>query len=340
MLILSCDCELTKKSKTFLKAFVLCFCFFCILFFIETSSAHVDVTKDLDYKNSISIVHNSNIQNISILSNDRYVYFKVSKIINTNINSENKKLSSDCCSVVLQGRNNSYAYAYRRDSSYSADLYIKKTKLHGKEVLIEYKLRNGYFFHTLVLTDGWFVGSGGADIPYLNRFLEDLGAKIASKGKITNEDMRAAQGALRKLGIGHFIVKSPEGNVGVSIYIRGRTKTSVFKIKEGEYVSVPNSPSHYRKGVYTVQKSSLVDAAIYIAATDRWGVNRRNIIAYDVKKVNNSTNVKIWASNDNGKYVGRTTRNADNIIYKGITTKANSIPMIPNKKYIGEAILR
>jgi hypothetical protein len=331
----------TEKSKNYLKAFILCISLIFILSFIETPFASVDITKDNNYKNSLIISHKNSL-NVSVIdSNNKYIGFKVSKTVNGNMKTDKNKLTSGCCSVVLQGANNSFTYAYRRDSSYSADLYIKKTKLHGKEAIKEYKLVNGYFFHTLILKDGWFIGTGGTDIPYLNRYLENLGGEIASKGKITNNDMKTAQSSLIKLGIGHFIIKSPEGNVGLSIYNRGHTKTTVFKMKKGEYVSVPNSPSHYRKGTYTVKKSNLVDAAIYIAATDKWGVNRRNIIAYDVKKVDKTTNVKIWASSDNGKYIGRTSRGwQDNIIYKGVKTKANSIPTIPNKKYIGEATLK
>jgi len=286
------------------------------------------MNKDTNYENLIVNNYNKNIN------------LELTKSTNSNIKPDKTELSSGCCSVVLQGKNNTFAYAYRRDSTYAAPLYIKKTNLHGKEALKEYKTVNGYFFHTVVLKDGWFIGSGGADIPRLNRYLEDLGGKIASKGKITNNDIRLAHSAVRSLGIGHFIIKSPDGNVGVSIYNRGRSKTAVFKMKEGEYVSVPNNPAHYRKGKYTANKSSLVDSAIYTAATDRWGVNRRNIIAYDVKKMDKTTNVKIWASNDDGRYVGRKTMRADNIIYKGTTTKASSIPKIPSKKYIGEATLK
>lgn len=328
-----------EKPKNYFKIFILCSFLIFTLYLTETSEASIYTSNDINYKNSISTSLKKN-QDISVIdSNNKYITFKASKI-NENTKTDKNKLGSGCCSVVLQGNNNSFAYAYRRDSTYSADLYIKKTKLYGKEAIKEYKLTNGYFFHTIVVKDGWFIGTGGSDIPYINRNLEDLGGKIASKDKITNNDMKTAQQNLKKLGIGHFIIKSPEGNVGFAIYNRGYTKTSVFKMKEGEYVSVPNSPSSYRKGSYTVNKTRLVDAVIYIAATDKWGVNRRNIISYDVKKIGNATNVKIWASNDNGKYVGRKTNRADNIIYKGIKTKAGSIPIIPNKKYIGEAILK
>jgi len=324
------------KSGNLYKVFILAFFLVLTLSLIGTSVASVDITKDSSYKNFIS---DTNKNNLNIDSNNGYTTFKMSTS-NENIKAVDDELTSGCCSVVLQGKNNTFGYAYRRDSTYPADLYITNTKLYGKEAIKEYKLVNGYFFHTVVLKDGWFIGTGGADIPYLNRNLEDLGGKIASKGVITNNDMTIAQKSLRGLGIGHFIVKSPNGTVGVAIYNGGYTKTTVFKMGEGEYVSVPNSPSYYRKGIYTVNKSNLVDAAIYIAGTDRWGVNRRNIIVYDVKNINKTTNVKIWASNDNGKYVGRSTNRADNILYKGIITKATSIPIIPNKKYIGEVTLK
>ena len=287
-----------------------------------------NMDNDINYENLIVNKYNENIN------------FELSKSISSNIKTDKNELTSGCCSVVLQGKNDSFAYAYRRDSTYAADLYIKKVKLHGKQAIKEYKMVNGYFFHTVVLKDGWFIGTGGADIPSVNKALEDLGGKIASKGKITNKDMSTAQNTVRKLGIGHFIIKSPEGNVGLTIYNGGSTKTTLLKMKVGEYVSVPNSPSYYRKGKYTVNKSNLVDAAIYAASTDRWGVNRRNIIAYDVKKIDKTTNVKIWASNDNGKNVGRVTNRADNINYKGNKTKATSIPKIPKKIYIGEATLK
>lgn len=53
------------------------------------------------------------------------------------------------------------------------------------------------------------------------------------------------------------------------------------------------------------------------------------------------TKIKIWTSNDNGRYVGRNTgKKADHIIFNGKKIYASSIPKIPNKKYIGEVILK
>ena len=85
--------------------------------------------------------------------------------------------------------NNSFAFAYRRDSTYTANIYIEKTEFYGKEAIKEYKLTKGYSFHTIILKDGWFIGAGcglnknrkRSDIinPYDN--LEKLGVKIVSK---------------------------------------------------------------------------------------------------------------------------------------------------------------
>lgn len=86
----------------------------------------------------------------------------------------------------------------------------------------------------------------------------------------------------------------------------------------------------FRKRTYTVKKSKPVDSAIYIAGTDRFGVNRRNIMIYNVKnivqtsknskkinKTTKKTKINIWVTNDNGKYVGRSSNRSDNVIFKG-----------------------
>ena len=273
--------------------------------------------------------------------------------VNSNAKTKNKpktKIKDGCCSILLQVNASSYVYGYRRDSSYTANLYIKKVKLYGIEALKEYKTTNTYFFHSIIFKNGWYIGVGGSDNPSVNRYLENLGAKMVYKKSITSADMKKAMKKVKSLGIGHFIIKSPEGKVGVVIYNGGSSKLSIFKIKNGEYLSIPNSPRLFRKGIYTMKKSNPVDAAIYVAGTDKFGVNRRNIMIYNItnikytnkttQKTSAKTKIKIWASNDNGKYVGRSTgKKADNIIFNGKKILANSLPKIPNKKYVGEVIL-
>lgn len=335
----------SEKSKNYVKIFTLCMFLIFILSFIETSVASADISKDNNYiidvsKNSpplfISKISNSKI-------NNKHTNFKAKKTTSKNMKANKSKLGSGCCSVVLHGSNDSFAYGFRRDHSYSVDMYIKKTKLYGKKAIKTYKLTKGYFTHAVVLEDGWFFGIGGYDKPKLNKKLERLGCKIASKGEIKINDMKTALNIIKGAPMGHFVVKSPDGTVGVVIYNKGNKKGTikkVFKMKSGEYVSVPNGPSFYRKGKITTKKTNLVDAGIYIAGTDKWGFNRRNIIIFDVKKVEKGTNVNIWATNDNGKYVGRSSKKfVDNIIFNGKKTSAKSLPVIPNKKYIGNVTL-
>ncbi|MCL2114920.1 MAG: hypothetical protein FWH29_01695 [Methanobrevibacter sp.] len=328
----------TEKSKNLFKVLVLCIFLIFILSFIETVVASTDITTDNNYISGIS----KNNPSISVIDS-KNIDFKLINTTSKNMETHDE-LNSGCCSVVLHASNSSFAYGFRRDHTYSADMNIQKVKLNGKEAIKTYKLTNGYFTHAVVVEGGWFIGIGGWDDSKVNKNLEKLGGKIASKGKITNNDLKTALQYLKIRGMGHFVIKSPDGNIGVVIYNKGNkgsTIRTVFKMKEGEYVSVPNGPSYYRKGKYTVKKSNIVDAAIYIAGTDKWGFNRRNIIVYDVKKSVNATNVKIWATNDDGKYVKRSSKKwADNIIYNRTKTKASSLPVIPNKKYIGEAILK
>lgn len=219
------------------------------------------------------------------------------------------------------------------------------------EALKEYKTTNTYFFHSIIFKNGWYLGTGGSDNPSVNRYLEKLGAKMVYKKSISSLYMKKAMKKIRSLGLGHFVIKSPEGKVGVGIYNRGSSKLSIFKMKSGEYLSIPNSPRLFRKATYSVKKSNPVDVAIYIAGTDKFGVNRRNIMIYNVtnikytdkntKKPASKTKIKIWVSNDNGKYVGISTgKKADNIIFNRKRISASSIPKIPNKKYIGETTLK
>ncbi len=351
---------------------------------IDKNTAEIKnpIKNSITIRNSI-IISKNNILNStsSAKSNKKNSINEI--IIGKKLKSVSKtKLESGCCSVVLQVNNSSFAYGYRRDSTYAASLYVKKVKLYGIEGLKEYKTTNTYFFHTLILKNGWFVGAGGSDNPSVNKYLEDLGAKMAYKGVITSSYMSMAMKKVRSLGIGHFIIKSPKGKVGVAIY-NGGSKLSIFRLNSGEYISIPNSPWSFRKGTYTVKKSSPVDAAIYIAGTDKFGINRRNIMVYNVANIkskiaikNNSTNsskksstnkntdnttnkttnkitnkityqtitktkINIWTTNDDGRYVGRNTGwKYDNIFYKGKKIAGSSIPKIPNKKYIGEVILK
>ncbi len=234
-----------------------------------------------------------------------------------------------CCSVLVHVEKGYDVFAYRRDATYEADLYIQTIDWYGKEAIKEYKTSEGYFFHTIISRYGWIVATGGADVPVLDS-LEDLGGRISVAGLITSSDIDYAASILRGLGMGHFIIKAPNDDVGLVIYNGGIMKTALFRMSAGVFVSVPNGPEYYRTG-YTSTLNP-VASAIDLETTDGWGVNRRNIITYEVIMDNYATNVKIWAS------TCRLT--PDNIIFLGQTIWKNSIPGIPYKMYIGEVILK
>ena len=250
------------------------------------------------------------------------------------------KTNSGCCSVLVHVKKGVDVFSYRRDSTYAANLHIIKTKWYGKEAVKEYKKTNGYFFHTIITKNGWIVSTGGPDIVWINKNLESLAGRISVKGYITKTDINSAYTLLRKAKLGHFLIKDPSGNVGLTIYSYGRSKVKLFKMKDGEYVSVPNNPIYYRQGVIN-KKFISVSSAIYLAGTDKYGINRRNIITYRVQDISNSTEVKVWASYDGGKLINRKGRGKpDNIIFRGHEIYANTLPRIPSKKYIGEITLR
>lgn len=257
----------------------------------------------------------------------------------TNIKTTKTVPGIGCCSVLIHVKKGFDVFSYRRDSTYAANLYIKKIKWYGKEAIKEYKKTNGYFFHTIVTKNGWIISTGGPDIVWINKKLESLAGKITLKGHITKTNVKSAYNLLRKAGMGHFLIKDPSGNVGLAIYNSGRAKIKLFKMKNGEYVSVPNSPRYYRQG-FIKSKSNPVNSAICLAGTDRWGVNRRNVITYDLQNIDNYTKVKVWASFDGGKLIKRNRGRPDNIIFRGHKIYAKSLPRIPSKKYIGTVVLR
>ena len=258
--------------------------------------------------------------------------FNIKKV---NVTISNRQVNdSGCCSVLVHIKSGYDIFSFRRDSTYAANLYFKRFKWYGKDTIKEYKTNNGYFFHTIITKDGRIISSGGSDIPSLNRELENLARKTTVSGHITSTTINNALNVLKRLGMGHFLIKAPNDYVGLVIYNGGNTKKAIFKMANGQYVSVPNHPSYYRNG-YT-STSNPIYSAIHLATTDKWGVNRRNIITYEVMKYKDiskySTLVNIYAST--------CRRTPDNIIFGGKTIGKYTIPKIPNKKYIGQVKLK
>lgn len=241
-----------------------------------------------------------------------------------------------CSSIFVYVNENESAIAFRRDSTYAANLYVVAQKWHGRYAVKQYKLTGTYFFHAITTSDGWLIGTGGWDNPNVNKKIENLAGKIVSSNSIKNSYLKSIKGQERKLVTGHFAIVAPDGRYAVvwrSGYIKG-------KLKNGEYLDVPNVRSFFHKGKYKKFSNKTAKAALRIAATDRFGVNRRNIMVYHYKRTTKdfktNATVKVYGSNDKGNLIGRHTAGIkDNVYFKKKFISKFKLSGTPNQKYIG-----
>lgn len=261
-----------------------------------------------------------------------------SAIQNTKASSSNDlvnnytKTDDDCCSVIIHSSNGHDVVSFRRDSTEAADLYIIKDKWYGKDVLKEYKTTGQYFSHNIITDDGWIICAGGGGT---NSEMEKLAGEIMLRGTITQRDIQKAQTLLTKQQIGHFIIKSPQNLVGITISNGKNRLSKIFTMMDGTFICVPNNPKFYREGFYLSINTDPVEAAIYIAGTDLYGINRRNIMTYEVKNDSLKNIINVWASFDGGALIGILKGNPDNVNFLGRIYNANILPKIPDKLFLG-----
>ena len=269
------------------------------------------------------------------------VVAKISKNKHINANKSKATLKiketaeMGCSSLYVQVSNTEAVIGFRRDATNAKNLHIVKYKLNGIPAVKQYKT-NSYFFHAICAANGWMAGTGGWDNPTINHKIEKLAGKMFKSGKINKSYLRTIQGYERQLRIGHFSIKAPNGKYAI-VWGSG-IKTG--KLKPGEYIDVPNARSMFRHGNYTQYNKNPAKAAIKIAATDRFGVNRRDATAFHWKatteKGKTKAVVKVRAANDNGRLAGRSTGHLkDNIIFKGKFISKNSLPKTPSSKFLG-----
>ncbi len=240
-----------------------------------------------------------------------------------------------CSSLYLQVSNTEAVAGFRRDATNAKTLHIVKYKLNGKLAVKQYKT-DSYFFHSITTADGWMAGTGGWDNPVVNHAIENLAGKIIKSGKITKYYLKKIQRNERKLNSGHFSIKAPNGKYAI-VWASG---IKVGKLKPGEFIDVPNARSMFRHGTWTKYSNDSAKAAIKVAATDSFGVNRRDATAFHWKATTvdgkTSSTLKVYAANDNGRLVGKSTGHLkDNIIFKGKFISKNSLPKTPSSKFLG-----
>lgn len=264
---------------------------------------------------------------------------KASKLNYTNENitrstSKDTLNETGCCSVLIHVGPGHDVLSYRRDSVNSADIIIDKINFNGQTAIKEYKTQRGYFTHTIITENGWMISIGGKDDPNTTKRLEQLASDIISKGHIEKEDINKANAIIERNGWGHFLIKSPDDNVGITScdYRVHASITKLFKMKDGDYVKVPNNPRYYGYGKFNRFSNDPDNAAIKIIGTDIYGQSRRDVITYDY----NSEKVDIWASFDGGALLWGPAGNPDNIQYLGSKINGKDLPLIPDKKFLGK----
>ena len=243
--------------------------------------------------------------------------------------------NSACCSVVIQVSDKESIISFRRDSSYRATITIEKTKWYGTNITRQLKTQNGYFTHVIVTQDGWVMGFGGSDKIKTQADIVKTAGEMYSKRNISYSGMSKIFNLLKTLNVGHTVIKSPNGTVGVAAYNSGG-KYLITKINNGGYVCIPNNFKYYHTGSYSKYAQNSIDAAIQIAGHDVYGINRRNIITYHSTISSNNQKLNVYVTNDDGRYVSKSTYNLkDPINFIGKTIDTSQIPRIPNKKFIG-----
>lgn len=264
----------------------------------------------------------------------------------TGLNTTNS--STGCCTVIAHVNHGHDIVSYRRDSNLSADIIINKMHFNGQNAIRQYKLQNGYFCHVIITQNGWIISIGGKDSPTINKELEKLGSDIMSRGSIKNKDLKEANLIIKQNGWGHFVIKSPDDNVGIAIY-DCRVHNSIiklFKMNDGDYIRVPNTPKYYNTGNFSKYGINPIDAAIQIIGTDPYGLDRRDVITYELINDTNSMKLNIWASFDGGTLLHNAKGKPDNIMFINnnslSTSKLNGdeLPRIPNKLFLGEETLQ
>ena len=241
-----------------------------------------------------------------------------------------------CCSFYAQLNNDESVSGFRRDSTYSVNLYIQSVKWYGRTAVKQYKTIGSYSFHSIVTSDGWCMGTGGADDAQINRAIENIAGQMVQSNSMPSSKIGVIKGYLNRLGIGHFAIKSPHG----SYLVIWKDGHQYGKINPGEYISVPNFKSYFRHGKFASFGSNPAQIGVKIGATDGYGVNRRDITVYHWKAIttegSTETHIAVHAANDNGKLVGRSTAYLkDNIYFNGKFFSKDSLPQSTNTKYLG-----
>lgn len=250
------------------------------------------------------------------------------------VNQQNNETDMiGCCSIVLQLDGNDTLMSYRRDCDLDADIYIEKVNWHGYDAIKQYKTDNNYFCHVIITSNGWVIGLGGTDDGIDNEIAENITAGMINENNtISVDDLERIQKLKEPYGKGHVVIKAPNGNYGFATVDKIKTGT----LMPGQFISIPNDYQYSRGDNITINGEDNIGSITNLSRSDLYGVDRREIIIYDVNIGQKNNTTDIYVSNEDGKLVG-----VDNSIYiddiyiNGTVINGSDIPLAPDYMKIG-----
>ena len=265
--------------------------------------------------------------------------------INGTVQSQGFILSSgnydeDCSSNIIQIDENHTVSSFRRDSSVEVLVLIS-----GNGELRQEKLDSSYFFHMIVTREGWVMGNGGVDAPYLNERIEAIARKMIDRDEISLIYLELIFSTKSFNNWGHFIIKSPDGRYGIVNYFNNTKAIELDILHSGEYILCPNNYELHKKGnVSDLPVSGYVEASRYLAGIDLYGKYRTTVQTYEyVREISGSrmtAHVDCYVSNDDGHLINLSTGNYFNdIFFEGRYIPGEEIPIIMEGKYLGRMFL-
>lgn len=249
------------------------------------------------------------------------------------LENNNESDMTGCCSVVLQQDGNNSIMSFRRDAGNAADIFIEKIDWHGKKAIKQYKTSAGYFCQVIITNDGWVIGYGGIDDGDDNVKIENItGNMIENQSTISESTLEQIQQIKSSYGIGHVIIKAPNGDYGVA------TATTHYtgKLAPNDYISVPNRATYIRTGDVLPNATDKIKTMNNLAISDGFGLTRRDVTTFNFQCGNTSNVTDVYLSNDDGSYWGMSTGGlVDNVNFTGKYIKTDEIPIAPSYKHIG-----
>ena len=111
-------------------------------------------------------------------------------------------------------------------------------------------------------------------------------------------------------------------------------KVKTGKLQPGQYISLPNNYSLSRSGNLSLASDDKVRDMVELARSDKYGLDRRDIITYDFHSGDDSY-VDVYVSNEDGSLLGVDyTGCADDVYVNGNQIKAEDIPVAPAYKSV------